>query len=941
MTEKTIRWLSIAFTAALLVWGIFSLLAYLGVPVHDIVLTDADNVSSKLAQLCPTNGLLCRGAWAVPAVITYFFSGVRLGLLAWFIVWAFLLYGLFIVIQAARTGDWSLRLILKPWHLLAVFLIFLWLLFEVASRTLGTDTNPMRILYEPLPQVYTSASPAELQVLKENETALQARGCLTTIGQTSNGAAVYQLGEFCVQEAFITRVLPPFLFVLLLAAEILVLGSAVLRFFRFDIHQTSVRAALSLGLGAGCWAAVLWLLAQVHLYSIGFGWALFVIVPAACYKEVIRWWTLIRETALEIDLPWWSPKVLLLFSLIALLALNFLSVVRPFPIGWDDLGRYINSPRLLVSYGQAIPTMGTFQWEYLTSLGFLLFGYGNPLGATVAMETNWLAGLLAVFSVFVVSRRIFGGIGGVLAAALFYATPVIGHFSFADMKPDNAVFALGTLALFAALLALYPSLFHDEEQDEPHQQEGLFLLAGVLAGFALGFKATEVMVTMAIAALVLRSGLGIFGFLGTCALAFAAFIIQGSLSVSDLSKYLFGTSAVLSHGAVLGSFLVLGVALLLAGLWKHRGSALPSLKHMTLFILGFIIAIAPWAVNNAIRAKQFGLLFSPPNTYSASFQLSDTAPVKHEGQPVRTLPKDLQVDLKNAACVSTAGAEELDRYWGTDVGFGHYLLLPWRSVLNLDAVGYYVTMLPGFLLFPLLLLAPAFWWKRARVLRALFYATAFLIVEWIFLANGVPWYGVGMFLGIVITLEALTKLSPNRTSAITAWTLIVISLCCGWAFRLWQLDQQRSLLEYPIGKVSADVLQTRTIGHYDDVKDTVLKRAEQYPKSPYVYRMGTFIPYFIPKNLELLPLSDNQLDVFNCLNQEQNHALTLKRLQALGFSSMIFDTNTATIESDPNGTLHKKVNALLDFLNDKTIGLDVVVNDASNGIVYVLLPTSS
>jgi predicted HAD superfamily phosphohydrolase YqeG len=72
--------------------------------------------------------------------------------------------------------------------------------------------------------------------------------------------------------------------------------------------------------------------------------------------------------------------------------------------------------------------------------------------------------------------------------------------------------------------------------------------------------------------------------------------------------------------------------------------------------------------------------------------------------------------------------------------------------------------------------------------------------------------------------------------------------------------------------------------------------------------------------------------------QERDTELTLKRLKALGFSSIIFDTNTATIERDSNGSLHKKVQAFVDFLNDPKSGVQVVVNDTDGGVVYVIIP---
>ena len=67
-------------------------------------------------------------------------------------------------------------------------------------------------------------------------------------------------------------------------------------------------------------------------------------------------------------------------------------------------------------------------------------------------------------------------------------------------------------------------------------------------------------------------------------------------------------------------------------------------------------------------------------------------------------------------------------------------------------------------------------------------------------------------------------------------------------------------------------------------------------------------------------------------------SLTLRRLQALGFNSLIFDTTTATIEGDPEGSLHRKVEAFLGFVNTPGLGFDVVVNDTEGGVAFLLLP---
>ena len=141
-----------------------------------------------------------------------------------------------------------------------------------------------------------------------------------------------------------------------------------------------------------------------------------------------------------------------------------------------------------------------------------------------------------------------------------------------------------------------------------------------------------------------------------------------------------------------------------------------------------------------------------------------------------------------------------------------------------------------------------------------------------------------MFLGLCVGLEALVQQAPDPPNRAAALALICIGIMSCFGHRFWQFEMQRNLLEYPMGKASAHTMRERTIPHYDNIRDAVLQRKAQLPDRPYVYRVGTFISYFIPKNLEVIGATDHQLGMFNCLYQERDNALTLKRLQALGFN---------------------------------------------------------
>ncbi len=932
MNESLQRRLGWLLLAALVLWGGYVTLRYFAVPVHQAAMLDDDGK----AMVAACTGALCNGLLTIPATIIAALHG-----LAPFLTYAVLsliVLAAVLVRTFMRSDEWRLRFTLSPLIVVALFALSSWgVLMSMAYADNGGVS--MSRVVEPSAQVYPDISDEGIMNLQANFRDLKDRGCLIPRGSTVGGAPVYSYRFTCMQTGFATRVLSQFLMLLLIAFNALVLGRAALHALRLKNFPLLAEGTLSAGLGACLMVAILWLIAILGVYTAVAGWALLIGIPLAGFVHSIYWLRAAWFERWQIDARPWSVSVLLGWILLSYLAFNFLNVVRPFPIGWDDLGRYMNQPRLLVSYGHFIPTLATFSWEYVTSLGFLLFGFDSIFGATLSMLINWSAGVLAVLGVWLFGRTYLGQGRGLLSALLYYSLPMVGHFSFADMKVDNAIFAVGTLAAFAAFLAVSPPAELEGDEDHARSVLPLLALAGLFSGFAFGMKPTVIMLIMALGAVMVGVRFGWAGFFGVVALAWALFTKQDVFKVKEVSGRVFGDPSLLSPMVVTVVCLVAGVALLAYAFRKK----VPLLKgigvQIGVFAAAFVISVLPWIVTNNIAYKNWPprIALTAPNTLLTSFVLDGGTPAPGSVK-VRSLPPELQVDTSNPACVSTSKAEELDRYWGDYKGIGHYLGLPWRAVMNTDTYGYYVTLIPALLLIPLILLVPFFWTRQGRWVRWLFGATVFMVIQWCFFANGIVWYGVSMFLGLVILLEALVVFSPTAAARRTVGTLLALSLLAALSHRLWQFDMMRNIFEYPLGKVSADAMEERTIPHYDDIRDDVLARAQATPDRPYVFRMGTFIPYFIPKNFEVLPLADNQLDMFNCLYQERDAAKTLARLQALGFNSMIFDLNTQTIEKDQNGSLHKKVLAFVDFANQSALGIRIVINDPGAGIAYIQLP---
>lgn len=935
MQQKTVKILSIALFATLLVWGVYTALVYMGVPVHGLVLL-ASETNDYLTTSCSNGAFLCRGFLGIWGLFTHTLS--RANVFLPYLIVSILLYGFFIGWNIMRKGKVPTELTLRPWHILSFFVgsMFVFLLC-IGLDDAGGDF-PIRRIIEPLPQVYQNIGEESMRELKANFQNLQDRNCLTYIAHTNNKAAVYDLKVRCMVTSFVGRILTPLLFILLVFFELLVLGRFLLRRLKLRPEPAMLEMIVSAGLGACGWVIMLWFAAVFHVFIMSVGWGLIIVIPLLLYKHSLYWGRKFLFHSWNVHFRWYHISVLLGWLLVSYLALNFLNVVRPFPIGWDDLGSYLNRPRLLVSYGHFVFSMAPFQWEYLTALGFLLFGLENVFGGTASMMINWMAGLLAVLTVFGFANRYLGKGHGLLAALLYYTLPLVGHFSYADMKIDNAVFTMGSLCLVSVFLFLFPTP-NPEEEGEGNLR--WLLLAGLFGGFAMAMKPTAAMVLMAAGAILLGAGLHPVAFAGAISFAFFLFTARGVLNVRGIAERLLGMQVEIVRTVFLTVTFIVGVACLTFAFLRNRKALTPILKGVGLFIVGFAIAIAPWIIHNNLLLGNIIPRFEmgAPNSLSPTFVLSGGRENAQDfGQEIRTLPPELALDINHPTCTPTGTAEELDRYWGYGKGFMHYVTLPWRMVMNIDATGYYVTTMPALLLFPLLLLLPYFWNRKGRWLRWLFLGTLFILLEWMFMANGIPWYGIGMFFGFAVGLEALVMRAPDRPNKIIVSILIAISLFVTFGNRFWQFEQQRNLFEYAIGKISASALRERTIPHYDDIAAVVTDRHVSVSGRPFLYRVGTFIPYFIPKNLEVIGLADHQMDTFNCLFQERDPELTLKRLKAFGFNSIIFDTNTATIEQNMNGSLHKKVQSFVDFLNTGSLGLQVLVNDPDAGVVFVLIP---
>ena len=906
MTAKGWAALNRATTIALLAAGTLTLLVFIGAPNHSRLLF-SDAQQAVVEQSCPTGSLLCRGFHSLSPVVQQSFSSAAP--FASYAFACFLVAVVFLLMRWRFPKAPARQVHMRPAHLLLTFVTLVWVLFT--SITLQSNA---RLIPEPSAQSLPNVSNETLAALQESFGGLEANSCLGSARTSDQGVRYRELKFSCAQSAFAFRILPQLLVFVVFLLEILILGRFLLSLLRAPPNSRINELVFAAGLGACGWIVLLWTLGNVSLLNGAIVWSLVILVPIAAHRHLFYWLRFGIQQSFELDVRRSLLLTILAWILLSTLAFNFLHVIRPIPLGFDDLNSYLMRPRAMAALGSSIYSTSTFQWEYLTALGFVLFGIDSVFGATTAMMINWSAGALAILGIIAFGSMFANdsleverkgihfagalGTGGLLAACLYYLLPLVNHFSYADMKVDNAVFFFGCLATLALFLYLFrsdavsgsaePSERQplDESDAEnrkyaPPKGSSTFslALAGIFVGFAVALKFTAVMV-------------------------------------------------------------IAGVVVVLAMVsWLDSKSIRAASKAAAIFLTSAAIGIVPWIVVNVFRYQEALPLpvSTAPKIHDVRFEIpginSDA-----EIPSTRTLPPDIDIDTSHPNCQLTDRIEELDRYWGPDRGVDRYSTLPWRTLMNLDVGGYYVTMIPAIGLVPFVLLLTTFWSRRQRWARWLAAFTTILLVLWLFIGNGVPWYGIGALLGLMLGLEYLVFAGEPKLPRMVAGTFVLISIALALSMRLQRFEDERVMLDYALGKQSARALQETLAPNYSTVREMVLQRAADMPERPFLYQVGTFIPYFLADVPHHIGIADNQLGFFYCLYQEGNASLTSRRLRALGFNSMIFDRGTASIEADPNGTLHHKVAAFVEFANDRSADIRAVINDPNGGVAYLLLP---
>jgi hypothetical protein len=385
-----------------------------------------------------------------------------------------------------------------------------------------------------------------------------------------------------------------------------------------------------------------------------------------------------------------------------LIGVSLISALRPMPIGWDDLGVYMNFPKIMAMEGEYLKWAWMYAWQLITGTGFL-FSYT----AAQAFYVNQLGGILvmiviisALSLIFEDSKRKYLLSLPILFAAVFYAMPMNIFQQAKDMKLDPALLAVsitGFMMLFSGW----------NERNTKTKNLLILLIGGLIIGFAFSIKFTSLMLIMAGFGLIAYRILSLPGFIGFFLLFLAIFTKAGFWAQLNVwmptdNPALINTISFWLGILALASFVIA---------WKHT-----SQKHIhdwlitsAVFLLGILMGISPWIGKNSSEVfsespaeiNKTVVMTSVLGWSGGSFRVDYTQLYSAEEYEERTRNSPLGITSHGQS-----DNEDLWRYFGYDKGINNYLKLPanltfqknqWGEFTDITYI--FLALVPSILLF--------------------------------------------------------------------------------------------------------------------------------------------------------------------------------------------------------------------------------------------------
>ncbi len=595
-----------------------------------------------------------------------------------------------------------------------------------------------------------------------------------------------------------------------------------------------------------------------------------------CSKDSYFWLKNFFAKSITIQSKYFSPYILLLIVSIIFIAQNFLSILRPIPIGFDDLNVYMNNAKLMAEKGHLISGAMSYYAELFTGLGYL---FKNP---PLAFLLALFSGILSIIAIYYLvndycckrgfsinSSRTYA----IFSTVLFYTLPLVAFPSSQDMKVDLMGFFLSMSSLI--LIWQWREKYLGGKNNLP-----LLFLSGFLAGVGVAVKYTNLLFAFVL-------------------LVYLILIVYRKNKL-NLKKYL----AVIFFGAAV----ILPVTpISIRNIYQTRSLAVADIRFGKADNQK-LIADPAFDSGKNIEANF--------DKYMRERRTGDKVEVGRYLGYDNKLKKYLLLPL---------------RLTSNSLVYGPYLNIGYLFLAFIP-----LTLLIVFSRKKLIksangsIISSEYDDERLEKTKSYFYEIFFLAVVfwlgWLFTASGIIWYGLSGFIFLLIlTIEAYHYIRYNFAKPFVFFThtIVVIWLILALFLRFSYLPSQNIMtspdnLKYARGEITDKDVTNTFFGRYLSIIDQMNQDILSHPDNPpKIYRVGTFYKYFIANNDQVV-CDDQLLDKFAYAYQDRNDEKMLQRLKNNNIKYIIFDISIKNVDKSPDQTLFKKYEDFRNFVNNNS-----------------------
>lgn len=562
------------------------------------------------------------------------------------------------------------------------------------------------------------------------------------------------------------------------------------------------------------------------------------------------------------------PEAGLALAFVVFFGLNWIASNMAYPIGFDSLSAYQNTPRLLAQYGELFVTgKGAYPLELVLSLALFLFDSERlALGMTLGM------GMVALAAVAWTFRRFFNTRMSLFLVVLFMSLPMTNFMMSVDHKLDLALLLFYLLAFWEGVKYL---------KSEGKAAKRAAWKTALWLGFAFSIKLTALLAALTWAVVFLYKKVGKGAAFGALLIGVAVLIKVGYIFVLD--SYTSETQTWLAFGlAGAGALAVLKDV----KKWRTAWPVGATLLLMAAFFL-------PWAENNVRGDAEF-------NVNNIVYGKGELITISNE-----------EFGVPQTQCAGRFEYNEIEKYTNSTKGVTNSLLfIPkvlWETTVTNGLKHNRITDIGVFFLGFVVLAALS--WGRLKKEEGISGRIALLALYgglWVITGQGVIWYGLPLLIGALVVYGTVWREHRWAFVVLVAWLILAGFLRYGDA-----INQNYPLL-YAGGLIDKSISMEQNLAGSREIAE-ILNQPENLEKNVYV--VGRFIPYFIERN-DRRAYSDPVLLTMGCALRDEDPAVTLDRLKQKGFGFLYLSEEGLQFEVDPNGPLHGEFEWLRSFANN-------------------------